>query len=146
MSVLRERLMNVSLNFYRNRQHSDGQKVVNRKPTTSRYRKLSTLRRTTHQATCHNRRQSNGDLDFNTGKVLTHVKVLSHKLVKGGTGQGPDLRDLGSTVSQQRGTQLSTLLYLLLKQELWELEYNGSLRGKYMSHYFIALCGVHQLE
>lgn len=52
---------------------------------------------------------------------ISNLKVLSHEEVEGGACVGSDGADATATVPQEPQAQVSTLLGLLLKQQLWKL-------------------------
>lgn len=52
---------------------------------------------------------------------ISNLKVLSHEEVEGGTGMGSDGANATATIPQETQAQVSTLLCLLLKQQLWKL-------------------------
>lgn len=53
---------------------------------------------------------------------VANLEVLPHEEVQGGTGVGPDGVDAAAAVPQEPQAQVCTLLCLLLKQQLRELE------------------------
>lgn len=54
---------------------------------------------------------------------ISNLKVLSHEEVEGGAGVGSDGANATATVPQEPQAQVSTLLCLLLKQQLWKLKH-----------------------